>query len=288
MKNGRWKNWGLDFGAILLGTVANAVGLVVFTIPNNIAPGGVSGLATAFAHISPLSVGLWTFILNIPIVILTWYRLGFPPIAKSVLGAVLLSGFIDLFSPLFAPYTGNPLLAALAGGILFGIGTCILFLRGASTGGTDLVSLLLSKIFPNMSLGLLLLSADALVVVIAMVVFHNLEVALYSIVTIFVSSKTIDSLMQGIDHAKVIHVVSEVPEKIRAYIADEKEMGVTLLPGTGGYTRKGKTVLLVVVRRNELAQMIKAIQTIDQKAFLFVTDAVEVHGEGFKEDAASD
>ena len=139
-----------------------------------------------------------------------------------------------------------------------------------------------------MSLGLLLLSADALVVVIAMVVFHNLEVALYSIVTIFVSSKTIDSLMQGIDHAKVIHVVSEVPEKIRAYIADEKEMGVTLLPGTGGYTRKGKTVLLVVVRRNELAQMIKAIQSIDQKAFLFVTDAVEVHGEGFKEDAASD
>ena len=285
MKKRTWKDYLFDFGAIFAGTLAIAVGLVMFTIPNDIAPGGVSGLATAFAHISPLTVGIWTFLLNIPIVILTWYRLGFQPIAKSVLGAVLLSGLIDLMTPLLPPYTGNPLLAALAGGILFGFGTTLLFLRGASTGGTDLVSLLLSRIFPNLSLGILLLLADVLVVLVAMGVFHNLEVALYSIVTIYVSSKTIDSLMQGIDHAKVIHVVTNHPEEIRAFIADEKGMGITLLQGTGGYSRKGNTVLLVVVRRNQLAQMVKAIQSIDRKAFLFVTDAAEVHGEGFKEDA---
>ena len=273
----------IDFSAILIGTAAIAIGLVVFTVPNNIAPGGVSGLATALAHISPLTVGVWTFLLNIPIVILTWRHLGFAPITKSVIGAVLLSVLIDLLTPFLPPYTGNPLLAALAGGILFGFGTALLFLRGASTGGTDLVSLLLSRVFPNLSLGILLLSADILVVAIAMIIFQNLEVALYSIVTIYVSSKTIDSLMQGIDHAKVIHIVSEQSERIRAYIADEKGMGCTLLSGTGGYTRKGKTVLLVVVRRNELAQMVKAIQRIDRRAFLFVTDAVEVHGEGFKE-----
>lgn len=273
----------LDAAAIVLGCALVALGLVLFTIPNDIAPGGVSGLATALASFSKIPVGAWTLLLNVPLVAFAWSKLGLRPILKTICATVLLSVAIDAFSAVVPPYTNNPLLAAVLGGVLCGVGMGLIFLRGASTGGTDLVSLLLNRAFPNVSVGTLLMVVDAAVVVFAVLVFRQLEVALYSIVTLFVTSKTIDSIMEGVDYAKVIYVVTDRGDAINQKLNADMDCGVTLLDATGGYTGKAKQLLMVVARRNSFTQTLSAIQHIDPAAFLFVSNATEVHGEGFKQ-----
>ena len=274
--------WFFDVLAMVFGSALIAAGLVLFTIPNNIAPGGVSGLATALAYITPVTVGIWTLLLNVPLIVLSWWKLGFRPLLKTIVTTLLLSALIDVFGLFLPQYTNNVLLAAVLGGVLSGVGMGIIFVRGATTGGTDLISLLLNRAFPNLSVGSLLLIVDTLVVVFAVFVFRDIEVALYSIVTIFVNSRTIDAIMQGVDHAKVIYVVTERGDDILSLLADDLGRGVTILQGRGGYTKRDKHVLMLVTHRNSFAQTLKAIKTVDKKAFLFVTDATEVHGEGFK------
>ena len=276
------RTWALDILAFVFGSAMVAAGLVLFTIPNDIAPGGVSGLATALAYFTPVSVGIWTLILNVPLVALAWWKLGFRPLIKTIVSTLLLSAFIELFLRVLPPYSNNILLASVLGGVLCGAGMGIIFVRGATTGGTDLVSLMLSRVFPNTSVGSLLLIVDATVVVFAVLVFRNIEVALYSIVTIFATTRTIDAIMQGVDHAKVIYIVTERGEDILALLADDLGRGVTVLQGRGGYTKRDKHVLMLVTRRNSFAQTLKAVKQIDKQAFIFVTDATEVHGEGFK------
>ena len=282
MKTASVKSFLLDAGAIVVGCGLVALGLVLFTIPNDIAPGGVSGLATALASISPIQVGAWTLIINVPLIAIAWWRMGLRPIIKTIVATLLLSVLIDLFTALIPPYTNNPLLSAVLGGVLCGVGMGVVFLRGASTGGTDLVSLLLHRAFPNLSVGMLLMMVDAAVVIFAVVVFQELEVALYSIVSLFVTSKTIDSLMQGVDYAKVIYVVTAHGEQINQRLMDSLDCGVTMLNATGGYTGKQKQLLMIVVRRNSFVQTLSAVKEIDDAAFLYVTNATEVHGEGFK------
>ena len=276
------RTWAVDILLFTVGSAMVAAGLVLFTIPNDIAPGGVSGLATALAFLTPVSVGIWTLLLNIPLIALAWWKLGFRPLSKTILTTLMLSAFIELFSRVLPPYSNNILLASVLGGVLCGIGMGVIFVRGATTGGTDLISLLLNRAFPNLSVGSLLLMVDTLVVVFAVFVFQNIEVALYSIVTIFATTRTIDAIMQGVDHAKVIYIVTERSDDILALLAEELGRGVTVLQGRGGYTRRDKHVLMLVVRRNSFAQTLKAVKQIDKQAFIFVTDATEVHGEGFK------
>ena len=271
-----------DLLIISFGAFCVAAGIVIFTVPNNIAPGGVSGLATALSHISRLPVGAWSLLLNLPLIALAWWKLGLRPLFKTILATVLLSVFIDLLTPLLPGYTNNVLLAAVFGGGLFGIGMGLIFVRGASTGGTDLVSLLLNISFPNVSVATLLMVVDALVVLFAVCIFRDIEVALYSAVTIFITSKVIDSIMQGVDYAKVIYIVSEHGEEINRRLAGEMELGVTIVNAKGGYTWRDKHLLMLVVRRSMFAQTLRLVRDTDPAAFLFVTSATEVRGEGFK------
>ncbi len=273
----------IDAAAIAAGSALVALGLVLFTIPNDIAPGGVSGLATALASISSIPVGAWTLLLNVPLIAFAWRSLGLRPIVKTIVSTVLLSLSIDVFSVLVPPYTNNPLLAAVLGGVLCGAGMGVIFVRGASTGGTDLVSLLLNRSFPNISVGMLLMLVDTAVVLFAVFVFREIEVALYSIVTLFVTSKTIDSIMQGVDYAKVIYVVTDRGAAINEKLKSDLDCGVTMLDATGGYTGNQKHLLMIVVRRSSFVQTLSAVKAVDPTAFLYVTNATEVHGEGFKQ-----
>lgn len=283
--NKRVKQWLLDGVAILVGTALVGFGLAVFTIPNDIAPGGVSGLATALTHLTGgrLTVGMWSLLLNVPLAALAWWKLGFKPLVKTLIATVALSASIDLMAVLVPSYTNNPLLAAGFGGAIMGVGLGILFVRGISTGGTDLLSLLINRILPNQSLGTLLLCIDTLVVVFAVIVFGNIEIALYSFVTIFVTSKAIDGIMQGVDHTKVLYVVTEQGTLLLDKLTIEMELGVTVLPARGGYTGRDKQMLMVVTHRNDFARVLGSIKAVDPGAFLFVMNATEVHGEGFKE-----
>ena len=278
-----WRGFLLDILMILLGTVLVGLPIAVFTVPKDIAPGGVSGLATALAHLTPhISVGAWALIFNVPLLLGCWKQMGLRALVMTLLSSVLLSGFIDLFGVLLPGYTNNALLAAVAGGAISGFGIGLLFLRGISTGGTDLAALLLKKWLPNIPSGAMLLAVDGLVVAIAVLVFRDIEVALYSTIAIVVSSKVIDALAQGVDYAKVIYTVTEKGEKLARALNERTERGTTILPATGGWTGGEKQMVVTVTRRSYLAQTLHIIKEVDPAAFTFVTDSTEVHGEGFK------
>ena len=277
-----WKGFLLDIVFAVIGSALVALAIAVFTVPNDIAPGGVSGLATALAYISPISVGVWALMLNVPLMLAAWRLLGLRSLVMTLLATVLLSVFIDLFGVLLPGYTNNELLAAVAGGVLSGLGVGILFLRGISTGGTDLAALLLKTPFPNVPNGIMLLLIDASVVAIAVLVFRDIEVALYSAIAIYLSAKVIDALAQGVDYAKVIYIVTEKGDEISHVLNERTDRGTTLVAARGGYTGKDKEMVITVTRRNVLAQTLRLIKQTDPAAFTFVTDSTEVHGEGFK------
>ena len=282
------KGWGgflLDLLFLLIGTALVGLAIAIFTVPNDIAPGGVSGLATALARLTPhVSVGAWALILNVPLLLACWRRMGLRPLALTLLATLLLSGCIDLASALLPGYTNNPLLAAVAGGAISGLGIGLLFLRGISTGGTDLAALLLKRWLPNVPSGTMLLAVDGLVVAIAVLVFRDIEVALYSTIAIVVSSKVIDALAQGVDYAKVIYTVTDKGEEVARALNEQTIRGTTVLPARGGWTGNEKEVVITVTRRNVLAQTLRIIKQTDPASFTYVTDSTEVHGEGFKLD----
>ncbi len=273
-----------DIFFTVLGSALVAISLSIFTIPNDIAPGGVSGLATALAHITPIRVSIWSLLLNVPLMLCAWRVLGPRSLIMTLLSTVLLSAFIDLSALLLPAYTNNVLLASVFGGAVCGLGVGLLFLRGISTGGTDLLALLLRKPFPNIPSGTLLLLIDAAVVAVAVAVFRDIEVALYSAIAIVLSSKVIDALAEGVDYAKVIYTVTSHGERVSKALNTYTDRGTTIVPAVGGYTGGEKQIIITVTRRNVLAQTLHVIKQADADAFTFVMDSTEVHGEGFKLD----
>jgi uncharacterized membrane-anchored protein YitT (DUF2179 family) len=271
-----------DVAAIVVGSGLTALGIASFTMPNNIAPGGVSGLATAIAHLLPIPVGVMSLIINVPIFLLALKVLGIKPLVKTGIATLLLSIFIDLFSLLPIQYTGNILLSSVMGGGLMGIGIGVLFTRNISTGGVDLLTLILKRKRPHMSLGSLMLVLDGTVVLIAVFVFGEIEVALYSIVTIFCSSKLIDAIIQGVDYAKIVYIITENGEDIVRRLTLDMGKGVTQVFARGGYTGRDKMMIMTVSRRTELAAVQKIVRECDPAAFVIFLDATEVRGEGFK------
>ena len=272
----------LDLLYAVLGSAVLGLAIAVFTVPNDIAPGGISGLATALAHITPLSVGLWTLLMNIPLLLGAWRLLGLRPLLTTLFATVLLSGFIDLFGVILPGYTNDALLASFAGGVLSGAGVGLLFLRGISTGGTDLIALMLHRFLPNLRNGILLFLVDSAVVVFAVLIFRDLDVALYSAITIYISAKVIDAMAQGVDYAKVVYTVTSNGKAVSDALNRGTPRGTTLVQAQGGDTYDQKQIVITVTRRNYLAQTLRLIRQTDPAAFTFVTDSTEVHGEGFK------
>ena len=281
------KNNLIDVVFAIIGSALVGAALSIFVAPNDIAPGGVSGLAIALAYITPIRVSIWTLALNIPLLLCAWRILGRRALIFTLISTVLLSVFIDLSEAFLPSYTNNPLLAACCGGVIAGLGIGLLFLRGISTGGTDLLALLLKRVFPNVPSGTLLMVIDATVVAIAVLIFRDIEVALYSAITIFITSKIVDAMAQGVDYAKVIYVVTARGDKVTEVLNTYTDRGCTIIPAFGGYTKDNKQVVITVTRRNVLSQTLRLIKQTDPAAFTFVMDSTEVHGEGFKRDDLS-
>ena len=272
-----------DILVCIIGSALVGTALSVFTIPNEIAPGGISGLSTALAYMLGVRVSVLSLVLNIPIMLAAYRLLGKRSFFYTLLSTALLSGFIELAS--FLPvYTGNILIAAVYGGVLTGIGIGILFLRNITTGVTDLIALMLHKAFPNVPNGTILAVIDGIVVLIAVLVFRKIEVALTSVLTIYFSSKVIDLIAQGVDYAKVIYIVTDKGKELSAVLNSSTDRGNTVIKAFGGYTGAEKQLVITVTRRNVLAQTLRLIHATDPAAFTFVTDSTEVHGEGFKID----
>ncbi|OIQ58727.1 hypothetical protein MOTE_17190 [Moorella thermoacetica] len=273
------KAWA-DYLGITAGTLATALGLVLFLVPNRIAAGGVSGLATVLHYVFGWPVGLTMLVLNIPLFLAGLKVLGLEFGLKTLYGTIILSAFTDTLAFWLHAPTSNTLLASLYGGLLSGVGMGIVFRSGGSTGGTDLAALLFRH-YLHISAGMGLLMVDALVISLAGLVF-NVELALYALVALFLTSRAIDAIQEGGGYARAALIISDKAEEIARRVLAELDRGVTGLAGRGFYTRREREVLLVVVQRAEVSRLKDLVASIDPEAFVIVSNVHEVLGEGFQ------
>lgn len=272
------EGWRMLASVILMG-----VAMLVFTVPNHIVPGGVSGLSTAVAELVPLKVGTVNFILSIIIEGMGCLNFGVKFVMRSLIISTGLSIFLNIFEGMIPAYTSDPLVAAIAGGAMFGVSCGILLGRGISSGGTDTITLIIKKYFPHVSVGKTLMLTDALVVLVSTIIFKNIDVAIYSAFTIFCSGQVVDKIVVGMDVAKLIYVITDSPEKIQNHLVEKMDLGVTELTGKGGFSQTEKGVLMLAVRRPMFSAVLRAVKQLDVNSFVIVQDASEVWGEGFKE-----
>lgn len=265
-----------------VGSFAFAVGMQMFIAPNQIAPGGVSGLAVVLNYLTRVPIGVWSFFINIPLLLVGLRFLGRRFALRTLKTVVVLSVMIDYAATPLPAYTGDPLLAALFGGVLMGAGMAVVFLRGSTTGGSDIVSRVLQLRYPYIPLGRILMSIDVVVILISAAVFGRIETALYGMVAVFTASKVIDGILYGMDTGKLIYVMSRDSQTIAKRVMAELERGCTLLKSTGAFTQSDAQVLLVAVRRQQYHPLKKIIHEVDPAAFIIVTDSTEVIGLGFK------
>ena len=274
-----WKRVITDYLGITIGTLIVAAALDMFLIPNKIAAGGVSGVGIIVFHLTGFPVGLTMLAINIPLFATGIKEMGWGYGMKSLYGAVIFSIAVDLLDPLLTVPTEDPFLATLFGGIITGIGIGIVFRFRGSTGGTVLAAALINR-FTGLPLGRSLLVVDGLVIV-AAGVFFNLELAMWALVTVFITSKVIDSVQEGAS-AKAVFIISDKHEEISEVILKEMDRGGTALKGQGLYTRAEKEIILTVVNQNQITRLKDIVHDIDPKAFVIVTDVREVLGEGFQ------
>ncbi len=273
-----------DFTAYVSGGILLALSICMFTAPNCIAPGGVSGISTMINYITGFPIGTMSLILNIPILIWAFAELGFREVVKSLIATVVSSVSIDLFSLIVHPYKGSPMLAAIFGGVLQGMALALVFMRSATTGGTDLIARLLGRHVRFVSIGKLMLCVDGLIVAVSAVVYHNIENALYAIITIFVCSRLTDAILYGTDigTGKMLFIISQKNDEIAEQILTDVDRGVTILKSRGAYSGKDGEVLLCAVRKFEVFKVKDLVKSIDPEAFLIVGEAGEITGEGFR------
>ncbi len=274
------KRFVLGYGGVLLGVVITAIGVSYFLIPARIAAGGVSGLATVVFYITELPVGVTMLLFNIPLLLLSWRIIGPVFGAKTIFGTIAMSVFVDLFNQFAVPMTEDLLLAAIYGGVLSGIGLGIAFRSGGSTGGTDMAAQLVARFFPT-SVGQALLIVDGFVIILAGIAF-GLELAMYALIAVFITTKAVDLVQEGQNYAKACLVISDDPETIGQRIMERLERGVTMLDGRGMYTKYDREILLAIVSRMEITTLKSIVAETDRKAFVIIYDVHEVLGEGFR------
>lgn len=274
-----------DFLFYIAGSCLEGISVNMFTAPNHIAPGGVTGISTMLNYMFGFPIGILCLILNIPIFIWAILQIGYKLVTKTIVATICVSLAIDLIGMVIPPYRGNPMLAAIFGGCLDGAGLSLVFVRGATTGGTDLVARLLNNRFRFISIGKLMLCVDFVVVTTSAFVYHSIESALYALIAIFVSTRLVDTILYGTDigTGKVMYIISEKSEEITSAILSDVNRGVTILKSRGAFTGRDGQVLLCAVRRYEVSQVKDIVRSIDKNAFMIIGDAGEITGEGFRQ-----
>lgn len=265
---------------MIIGSFVAAAGISLFLAPNKLTTGGISGLATIAYYIWGFPIGVVSLVLNIPLFVLGIWIEGKGFGLKSLYATLLLSLFIDLLANV-EPFTEDALLGAVYGGVLMGVGLGLVFLSGATTGGTDIIAKLVQRTVRHMSIGRILLVVDVLIIALAAIVFKDKQVGLYSAVALYASTHMIDLIIEGGKFAKTVFIISDKHLEIAQSITTDLHRGVTGLDGKGMYSGNDKTVLMCTVKRNELPRLKDLIRQTDKDAFVILTDVREVLGEGF-------
>ena len=264
------------------GGAVYAAAVLVFLSSNKISPGGVTGIASVLNYLSGFPIGTAVFLLNLPLLLLGFFKLGGIFIVKTTVGTFIMSVALDIGEAVFPYFKLDIMLSAIFGGLLMGLGQSLFMLRGATTGGSDIVAVLINRKIPHMTVGRLILLTDAAVVALAAVVYKNLESALYSVVALYAATKVIDIVIYGADRGKIVYAITGKPDKMSGEIMSLVGRGITAIDATGAYTGAKKKMLMCTVRPNEVSAVCKIIRENDGEAFTVIADAGEILGEGFK------
>ena len=264
-----------------IGSGVFALGFALFLIPNEINTGGISGLAMILRELLGFgSVGILTLLMNIPLFLIGGVKIGKRFFAGSLVGMVVSSVLMDVFSVL-SFQTPDPLLGGLYGGVICGTGLGLVFLAGASTGGSDIVVRLVKKKYRNLPIGRISIMFDAMVVLLTGIVFRDISKALYSGVVVFVCGQVIDAMVYRFDYSRVALIVSREHAAIARAIGEKLDRGATYLHGAGSYSGQDMEIVLTVVRKGQLAELKELVMDIDKSAFVIVQEAHQVLGDGF-------
>ena len=281
MKN-IFKNIVVESFGMIIGCILISISINMFLSPHTIAPGGLSGLSVVLSKISGLSVSTIMLIIGIPLIVFSIKILGKKNALKTLIGMLLLSLCLKLTSSLSqVTVTNDVLLSAITGAILLGLGQGIIFSIDGSTGGTDLIALMVNKAIPSITLSKCLICIDGLVVISSGIVNKNLETGLYSAISLYIIVKMIDFIIAGFDYSKSFMIITNEEEALKNAIVNDIKRGITILDGKGGYTDSSKSVLIVVVKKSQEIHLKKLIKKVDKNAFIIVSDVHEVFGEGF-------
>lgn len=287
------KKWFISYGLIAVGALILASGFVFFISPYKIVPGGVYGIAIVVHYLTAgmfswaptgLPIGLVGLLLDIPLTLIGIKILGPRFGIKTVVGFVLTPVFMQIITYFYgeAPLVkGDALLSAIFGGVTIGFGLGLIFKSKATSGGSDIIAMILAK-YTKLPLGQLMIYVDSAIVLIGLVAFADWKIPLYSWIVIYITGKTIDVVLQGLSVDKTLFIVSDKFNEIRDKIINDLQRGGTYIPGKGMYNGAEKTIIFTVVNRREMALLQEYIHEIDPRAFLTVLEANEILGEGFK------
>lgn len=275
----------LSWLSLIAGIVLTAAPFPMFFVENDIAPGGITGVATLLHSATSLPVGMLSALLNAPLFLISWRRLGRAFAIKSLIGMLGVSAVIDLLP--IGTVTRDPILASVFGGVIMGIGIGLVIRAGATTGGTDMAATLIHERFPALTVGGLLLALDFCVILASGLVF-SLQSAMYALIAIFLTTQVMDRVVEGFESAKAFFVFSPKAEEISRVVLERMSRGATLLHGKGAFSGTEGDVLLCVVTRLQVPQFKQLVEEIDPAAFVMVTDVREALGEGFTRPPAED
>lgn len=272
-----------SYAIITLGSLLYSLAYNIFYAPNLVAMGGLTGLGQVLNAVIPvLPVGTTVFVMNVPLFFLGWKFIGGHLLVSSLYAMTLSSFAIDLMDMVYQFQPMDSMLASIFGGVLLGLGIGLVFSKGATTGGTDLIARLLKLKFAWLPMGTLVLIPDFIVIALAAIAFGKVESALYGIVSLFISTKVMDTVLYGLDSSKIAYIISDSCQEITDFIIHDIDRGVTILHGEGAYSGDEKKVLMVAFKQKEIVPLKEKVHQIDPRAFLIVCDAHDVLGEGFR------
>ena len=274
-------DWSFDF----LGALIQAVGVWCFVEPCRIAPGGASGIALLLNYLVHVPVGILTLMINIPLLIASWFLLDRKMTVRTIRTVVIMTVCLDyVIAPILSQYAGDRLISSAFGGILVGAGMALIFMRGSTTGGGDILAKLLQKRFPWMQTGYAIMVIDLVIISLSIPVFGGLEDALYGIISMVCTTQTIDALLYGMNKGTMVMVASRHNRQIADDIMAQLGRGTTFFKSVGGYSRRDSEMLMCIVDRKQFHAVKSIIDKWDRAAFVVASETKEVYGEGFLDD----
>ena len=271
-----------NYCLLTIAALIYAIAVSLFLDPNNIAPGGITGVAILINRFTNIPVGTWNMLINIPIVLLGLWKFGYKFIVSTMYTLVWITVFTNMLAP-FGAVTTDLLIAPVIGGGLMAIALALVIKAGATTGGTDIIIKVMRLKWKHIKTNTLFLVTDIIVILASWIVFRDMTVAFYAGVTVVINSVVMDYCLYGSDEAKLIYIITTSPENIKRRILEELDITATLIEGRGAYSGERKEVILVVMRKQMAPRAEEIVKEEDKNAFMIVSSASEIFGEGYKD-----